>query len=246
MKSSKAEQVGVSFTNKFPLTKPFSERYLKKLIGKNDIEDVLKRLDKLTQEEARMAAVQLLKVPNTINNRVTGIADNVLGKRVVTVGIDNKLASVDKRVLGVDDRVKDINDRSAAVINSTHYIFNQSSKPAQLLTDLDGKEARGVIQQTADDVDQVKRSWSLNYSYYIHVKHAGSSILTGIQLRKELRRWLSPPDPSTSHNIAFNAHHRGTATWFFKGRTYKEWKSTGSESLLWIHGKRVPQSHSAA
>ena len=184
-----------------------------------------------------MAAVQLLKVPNTINNRVTGIADNVLGKRVV--GIDDKVASVDKRVLGVDDRAKDIN-------NSTQYIFNQSSKPVQLLTDLDGKEARGVIQQTADDVDQVKRSWSPNYSYYIHVKHAGSSILTGIQLRKELRRWLSPPDPSTSHNIAFNAHHRGTATWFFKGRTYKEWKSTGSESLLWIHGKRVLQSHSAA
>ena len=244
MRSSKAEQVGVFFTNKFPLTKPFSEKYLKKLIGKNDIEDVLKRLDKLTQKEARMAAVQLLKVPNTINNRVTGIADNMLGKRVV--GIDDKVASVDKRVVGVDDRVKDINDRLAAVINSTQYIFNQSSNTVQLLTDLDGKEARGVIQQTAGDVDQVKRSWSPNYSYYNHVKHAGSSILTGIQLRKELRRWLSPPDPSTSHNIAFNAHHRGTATWFFKGRTYKEWKSTGSESLLWIHGKRVPQSHSAA
>ena len=34
----------------------------------------------------------------------------------------------------------------------------------------------------------------------------------------------------------------GTATWFFEGSTYKEWKSigSGSDSLLWIHGKRVP------
>jgi hypothetical protein len=47
-------------------------------MGKNDIEDALKRLDRLTQEEARMAAAQLLKVTNTIDNRVGEIADNVL------------------------------------------------------------------------------------------------------------------------------------------------------------------------
>jgi len=108
---------------------------------------------------------------------------------------------------------------------------------------VDGKKAREVIQQTVDDVDQVKRSWSPNC---IHAGHAGSIFFTGSGLRQDLRRWLSPPDPSTNHNIAFNAHHEGTATWFFKGRTYKEWKSTGSESLLWIHGRRVPLSHSAA
>jgi hypothetical protein len=106
---------------------------------------------------------------------------------------------------------------------------------------LDGKEAKKVIQQTAEDVDQVKRSWSLNR---IYAGHAGSIILTGNQLRQDLRRWLSSSDPSTNHNIACNAHHEGTATWFFEGTTYKEWKSTGSESLLWVHGKRVPLSHS--
>jgi hypothetical protein len=70
--------------------------------------------------------------------------------------------------------------------------------------------------------------------------YAGSIILTGNQLRQDLCRWLSPQDPSTNHNIARNAHHKGTATWFFEGRAYNKWKSTGSESLLWIHGKRVP------
>ena len=49
-----------------------------KLIGKNDVEDALKILDRLTQEEARMAAAELLKVTNRIDNRVEGIADNVL------------------------------------------------------------------------------------------------------------------------------------------------------------------------
>ena len=44
--------------------------------------------DQLTQEKAQMAAAQLLEVTNTIDNRVGGIADNVLvvGNRVA--GID--------------------------------------------------------------------------------------------------------------------------------------------------------------
>ena len=50
-------------------------------------------------------------------------------------------------------------------------------------------------------------------------------------------KWLSPPDPSTNHNIACGTHHKKTATWFFQGNIFREWKSTGS--LLWIHGKRL-------
>jgi hypothetical protein len=60
---------------------------------------------------------------------------------------------------------------------------------------------------------------------------------TGDQLQHHFRRWLSPPDPSTNHNIARKAYHSGTATWFIEGNTFRQWKSTGS--LLWIHGKRA-------
>ena len=61
-----------------------AEKYLKKLIGRMDIEDALRRLDQLTQEEARMAATELLKI---------------------TRGIDDKVEGVDERVKGVDSRV---------------------------------------------------------------------------------------------------------------------------------------------
>jgi hypothetical protein len=47
-----------------------SEKYLRKLIGKNDIEGALKRLDKLTQEEARMATAEVLKVTHSIDDKV--------------------------------------------------------------------------------------------------------------------------------------------------------------------------------
>ncbi|KAH9028675.1 ankyrin repeat-containing domain protein [Lactarius pseudohatsudake] len=78
---------------------------------------------------------------------------------------------------------------------------------------VDAMDAKAVLQQTSSRVDDVK--WN--------------------QLRESLRRWVTPPDPSTNHNIACDIHHGGTAEWFYQGSTFAEWKSTGS--LLWIYGK---------
>jgi archaellum component FlaC len=95
------------------LIEPFSEKYLKKLIkkltGNNEIEDALKRLDRLTQEEARMVSAQLLKVTNTIDNRVEEIADDMLG--------------VDNRVAGIGDQVQGVDDKVTAVMNGAQSIF---------------------------------------------------------------------------------------------------------------------------
>lgn len=52
------------------LTYPFLEKYLKKLLGKNEIEDSLKRLDTLTQEEARMATAEILRVTHNVDDNV--------------------------------------------------------------------------------------------------------------------------------------------------------------------------------
>ena len=60
-------------------TDRFLEKYLKKLLGKTDIEDALKRLDKLTQEEVRIATAQVLKISQGIDNTVKGVDDKVKG-----------------------------------------------------------------------------------------------------------------------------------------------------------------------
>ena len=72
------------------------------------MEDALKRLDKLTQEEARMAVAQNLKVTHTIDERVRGVASTV-------VAMDNKVAGVDDRVAGVGDRVASVDDKVSVV-----------------------------------------------------------------------------------------------------------------------------------
>jgi ankyrin repeat protein len=55
------------------------------------------------------------------------------------------------------------------------------------------------------------------------------------KLRERLRKWQSPPDPSTSHNIACECQHEGTAEWFCQGAIFEKWRVAGP--LLWIHGK---------
>jgi hypothetical protein len=85
---------------------------MKKLTGRMDMEDGLKWLDKLTQEEARMATAQVLKVTHTVNERVKGVADRV-------VDVDDRVAGVDNRVAGIDERVRTVQDTVAVVINGT-------------------------------------------------------------------------------------------------------------------------------
>ena len=55
------------------------EKYLKKLIGNTDIEDSLQKLDKLTQEEARMASAEQLRIAHSVEERVIGVDDKVQG-----------------------------------------------------------------------------------------------------------------------------------------------------------------------
>ena len=62
------------------------------------------------------------------------------------------------------------------------------------------------------------------------------NLLTRSQLPSQ-RAWLSPADPSINNIILRKAHNEGTAVWFFQGKIFIEWKSTGC--LLWIHGKRM-------
>jgi hypothetical protein len=102
------------------LTERISEKYVRKLFKNRDnwkdVEDGLKRLDRLTQEEAEMAAAQVLKATHAVDDagRVRGVAD-------IALNVDNRMADVIDQVNGIDDMV-------AVVRDGAQYTFNQSSK----------------------------------------------------------------------------------------------------------------------
>ena len=74
-------------------------------------------------------------------------------------------------------------------------------------------------------------------SNLIDIGYGALFVISETQLRECIHKWLSPPDPTTNHNIACDTYHKKTATWFFQGNIYQNWKSKGS--LLWLHGKRA-------
>ena len=107
-----------------------SEKYGMKLIGRTEIEDALKRLDKLTQEEVQMAVAQNLNATHTVEVCVTGVANAVVAmdNRVAGVddrvaGVDDRMARVDDRVAFIDDRVKAVDDKVAEVIRGAEIGF---------------------------------------------------------------------------------------------------------------------------
>ena len=62
------------------------ERFLKRLVGRRDIEDALQRLENLTQAEVRMAVAQGLKATHGVAHAVAGIGGEVrsVGDQVIS------------------------------------------------------------------------------------------------------------------------------------------------------------------
>jgi hypothetical protein len=88
-----------------------------KLIGRTEMEDALKKLDELTQEEARMAAAQNLKATHTVDERVKGVGHTV-------EAIENQVSDVNDRVAAVDDQVTSVNQMVVTVDDRVKVVDN--------------------------------------------------------------------------------------------------------------------------
>ena len=78
------------------------------------------------------------------------------------------------------------------------------------------------------------------YFYRLRCEHSNS--VSG--KLPDVRKWFSPPDPSTNHNTACEVYHNVPSMWFFGDGIFNDWMSNGS--LLWIHGKCMFVSYLAS
>ena len=76
-----------------------------------DLEDSLKTLDRLTQEEARIALSEVLRIANNIRDEVEVVDSKlkIVGDKVVDVG--TKVSDVGDKVEDVGDKVDDVGDK---------------------------------------------------------------------------------------------------------------------------------------
>ena len=96
---------------------------------------------------------------------------------------------------------------------------------------LDTKETKGIVQQIASEMS----SRDCEYLNLIVNTCRDSQMILGERILQDLHGWLTPPDPSTNHDIAYSSQHERTAVWVFNENIYQEWESSGA--LLWLHGK---------
>ena len=93
--------------------------YIKKLTGNKNIEDSLERLDKLTQEESRMASAEQLKATHSVGDRVRGVEGQVQDVRGDVQDVGDKIEDVGDRVQGIDSNVRCVDDKLDQVNRSS-------------------------------------------------------------------------------------------------------------------------------
>ncbi|KAH9962798.1 hypothetical protein BGW80DRAFT_1353680 [Lactifluus volemus] len=70
-----AEILGILAIATQEVRKGWGKKYLRKLLGKNDIEDALQRLEILSNDEARTATVQVLETTDSMDNKIEQVVD---------------------------------------------------------------------------------------------------------------------------------------------------------------------------
>jgi archaellum component FlaC len=146
-------------------TKPCKEKFLRKLAGMADLEDALKKLDRLTQEEARMAHAEVLRITHSIRNEVKMVDGKVEKVEDKVGGVGDKVEEVSDKVEDIDAKVQRVDDKVQVVIHGALYLFSQCLKPFLRSIPSDSKQARVaaqetrlIIQRTANDMNEIKRS----------------------------------------------------------------------------------------
>ena len=75
MKQSRASEVALQFS--LLRAHECSEKILKTVAGMTKLDHGLKRLDKMTNEEARMANAEVMRIAHEIDTKVDGVQNNV-------------------------------------------------------------------------------------------------------------------------------------------------------------------------
>src|SRR5258708_27222296 len=143
------------------------EKFVRKLAGRSDLEDALKKLDRLTQEEARMAVAENLRVAHNIRD----------GVKVV----DGKVERVEGKVEDVGDKVEEIGDKVGDIGDKVDDMGDKVDDIGDRVEDI------GVKVQSVDENIQVVIEGARGMS-------GQSPIPTNILLRGQASKFDSPTD----------------------------------------------------
>jgi seryl-tRNA synthetase len=124
-------------------------------MGNRDIEDSLERLDKLTQEEARMASAEQLKMTHNVDGRVMGVDDRVRGVSGQVEGVRGDVQDVRVDVQDVRVDVQDVRVDVQDVRVDVQDVRVDVQDVRVDVQDVDVQDVRVDVQDVRNDVQDV-------------------------------------------------------------------------------------------
>src|ERR1019366_4307550 len=83
-----------------------SEKIMKKLVGRKDVENALLRLDMLTKEESLMMLARNLEVTHNVDGVIHDVDGNVKATKMLTEDIDDNVKATKVHIHDVDSNIK--------------------------------------------------------------------------------------------------------------------------------------------
>ena len=143
------------------------EKFLRKLAGMADLESALKKLDRLTQEEARMALAEVLRITHSVRDEVKeadgkleGVRDTVedVGERVADLG--EELADLGDKMEHVGEKVEDLGDKVEDIGSGVEDIGEKLEDIGNQVEDIGGKveDIGDKVEDISDKVQSVSEN----------------------------------------------------------------------------------------
>jgi archaellum component FlaC len=139
------------------------------LVGNADIEDSLERLDKLTQEEARMASAEMLRAMYSFDGRVMGVDDRVKSVEGKVQDVHSDVHKVENKVQDVEGKVQDVRGDVQEVGHKVQGVDDRMQGIGSDVKDI-SSEVRGL--------NQVNRSLFLQHLLIVPRADAASQRLS--------------------------------------------------------------------
>ena len=144
-----------------------------KLIGNTDVEDSLRRLDDLTNEEALMASAELHRRIHSVDNGVQGVKTGLKDVDDRVQSVHGKVESINKGLQDLRDTVQAIDDKVQGVHSEVYQGNRQYLVLISLLLDL--------IFLTGNHLRDSFRTWlsppnpSINHKILCDAHHEGTT-----------------------------------------------------------------------
>jgi len=155
-----------------------TEKILKRLVGRTDVEDALERLDTLTKEEISMTVARNLEVTDRIDGNAMAIKDIVLN-------VDGNVNATKELAQDVDSNVKLITE----VIRDVEGNVEETRALTENVGD-DVKVIQGVVSSIDHNVKATKNGMQYFLSVFMHVSTFFFSLPESVA--DEVKRLLLP------------------------------------------------------